>query len=160
MIAVAIGLLDRHVLGLDASAFVHMLSMLTAEVNKTAAVSIPQLVTSLIPTNIFLILRGQKCFRYRHRYLHAISGIAPVKGRAAPEEGLKLSAGINAGPDSGREDGTYRYCINALWRHSIRLPYFHHTALNNSPAYGFIGASLHRDFHDVYRARHFADPQR
>ncbi|EHC87748.1 hypothetical protein LTSESEN_2888, partial [Salmonella enterica subsp. enterica serovar Senftenberg str. A4-543] len=30
----------------------------------------------------------------------------------------KLSAGINA-IHLDHEDGTYRYCINALWRHGI-----------------------------------------
>lgn len=61
MVAGFIGLLTAHILGLDASAFVHMPSMLTTEeVNKTAAVSIPQLVTSLIPTNIFLDLTGAR----------------------------------------------------------------------------------------------------
>ncbi|MGK7293090.1 cation:dicarboxylate symporter family transporter, partial [Salmonella enterica] len=61
MVAGFIGLLTAHVLRLDASAFVHMPSMLTTEeVNKTAAVSIPQLVTLLIPTNIFLDLTGAR----------------------------------------------------------------------------------------------------
>lgn len=64
MVAGFIGLLTAHILGLDASAFVHMPSMLTTEeVNKTAAVSIPQLVTSLIPTNIFLDLTGARSVR-------------------------------------------------------------------------------------------------
>ena len=63
MIAGFIGLLTAHVLGLDASAFVHMHSTLTADdVNKTAAISLPKLVTSLIPTNIFLDLTGPEAF--------------------------------------------------------------------------------------------------
>ncbi|VDZ94339.1 C4-dicarboxylate transport protein [Salmonella enterica subsp. enterica] len=83
MAAGFIGLLTAHVLGLDASAFVHMPSMLTTEeVNKTAAVSIPQLVTSLIPTNIFLDLTGARSVSVIGIvYLHANSGDRPVKGQ-------------------------------------------------------------------------------
>lgn len=105
MVAGFIGLLTAHVLGLDASAFVHMPSMLTTEeVNKTAAVSIPQLVTSLIPTNIFLDLTGARSVSVIGIVIFTlIAGIALLKvKKEAPEEGQKLSAGINA-----------------LWRHGI-----------------------------------------
>lgn len=99
MVAGFIGLLTAHVLGLDASAFVHMPSMLTTEeVNKTAAVSIPQLVTSLIPTNIFLDLTGARSVSVIGIVIFTlIAGIALLKvKKEAPEEGQKLSAGINA----------------------------------------------------------------
>lgn len=99
MAAGFIGLLTAHVLGLDASAFVHMPSMLTTEeVNKTAAVSIPQLVTSLIPTNIFLDLTGARSVSVIGIVIFTlIAGIALLKvKKEAPEEGQKLSAGINA----------------------------------------------------------------
>ena len=72
MVAGFIGLLTAHVLGLDASAFVHMQSTLTADdVNKTAAISLPKLVTSLIPTNIFLDLTGAR----------SVSVIGIIKGQ-------------------------------------------------------------------------------
>ncbi|PXV39855.1 L-cystine transporter, partial [Salmonella enterica subsp. enterica serovar Newport] len=80
-------------------AFVHMPSMLTTEeVNKTAAVSIPQLVTSLIPTNIFLDLTGARSVSVIGIVIFTlIAGIALLKvKKEAPEEGQKLSAGINA----------------------------------------------------------------
>lgn len=99
MIAGFIGLLTAHILGLDASAFVHMPSTLTTEeVNKTAAVSIPQLITSLIPTNIFLDLTGARSVSVIGIVIFTlIAGIALLKvKKEAPQEGQKLSAGINA----------------------------------------------------------------
>ncbi|EAN2761448.1 cation:dicarboxylase symporter family transporter [Salmonella enterica] len=70
----------------------------TEEVNKTAAVSIPQLVTSLIPTNIFLDLTGARSVSVIGIVIFTlIAGIALLKvKKEAPEEGQKLSAGINA----------------------------------------------------------------
>ncbi|MBS6490160.1 MAG: cation:dicarboxylase symporter family transporter, partial [Citrobacter freundii] len=99
MIAGFIGLLTAHVLGLDASAFVHMQSTLTADdVNKTAAISLPKLVTSLIPTNIFLDLTGARSVSVIGIVIFTLlAGVALLKVKQdAPQEGEKLSAGINA----------------------------------------------------------------
>ncbi|MDM2929323.1 cation:dicarboxylase symporter family transporter [Citrobacter sp. Cm046] len=99
MIAGFIGLLTAHVLGLDASAFGHMQSTLTdADVSKTAAISLPKLVTSLIPTNIFLDLTGARSVSVIGIVIFTLlAGVALLKVKQdAPEEGEKLSAGINA----------------------------------------------------------------
>lgn len=99
MIAGFVGLLTAHTIGLDASAFGQMQSTLTAEdVNKTAAVSLPQLITSLIPTNIFLDLTGARSVSVIGIVIFTLlAGIALLKVKKdAPEEGKKLSAGINA----------------------------------------------------------------
>ncbi|WP_213733075.1 L-cystine transporter [Citrobacter europaeus] len=99
MIAGFVGLLTAHVLGLDASAFVHMQSTLTADdVSKTAAISLPKLVTSLIPTNIFLDLTGARSVSVIGIVIFTLlAGVALLKVKQdAPQEGEKLSAGINA----------------------------------------------------------------
>lgn len=99
MIAGFVGLLTAHAIGLDASAFGQMQSTLTAEdVDKTAAVSLPHLITSLIPTNIFLDLTGARSVSVIGIVIFTLlAGIALLKVKKdAPEEGKKLSAGINA----------------------------------------------------------------
>ncbi|WP_288627479.1 cation:dicarboxylase symporter family transporter, partial [uncultured Citrobacter sp.] len=99
MIAGFIGLLTAHVLGLDASAYVHMQSTLTADdVSKTAAISLPKLMTSLIPTNIFLDLTGARSVSVIGIVIFTLlAGVALLKVKQdAPQEGEKLSAGINA----------------------------------------------------------------
>lgn len=90
MIAGFIGLLTAHVLGLDASAFVHMQSTLTADdVSKTAAISLPKLVTSLIPTNIFLDLTGARSVSVIGIVIFTLlAGVALLKVKQdAPQEG-------------------------------------------------------------------------
>lgn len=99
MIAGFVGLLTAHTIGLDASAFGHLQSSLTAEdVDKTAAVSLPQLITSLIPTNLFLDLTGARSVSVIGIVIFTLlAGVALLKvKKEAPEEGKKLSAGINA----------------------------------------------------------------
>ncbi|AEG98959.1 L-cystine transporter [Klebsiella aerogenes] len=99
MVAGWVGLFTADLLGLDASAFSHMQSTLTAEdVSKTAAVSLPQLVTSLIPTNIFLDLTGARSVSVIGIVIFTLlAGVALLKvKKEAPEEGQKLSSGINA----------------------------------------------------------------
>lgn len=99
MIAGFVGLLTAHVIGLDASAFGHMQSTLTTDdVSKTAAVSLPQLLTSLIPTNLFLDLTGARSVSVIGIVIFTLlAGVALLKVKKdAPEEGAKLSAGINA----------------------------------------------------------------
>ncbi|MBJ3816128.1 cation:dicarboxylase symporter family transporter [Shimwellia pseudoproteus] len=99
MIAGLVGLLTAHTLGLDASVFGNMQSTLTADdVSTTAAVSLPKLVTSLIPTNIFQDLAGTRSVSVIGIVIFTLlAGIALLKVKQdAPEEGAKLSAGINA----------------------------------------------------------------
>ncbi|EJR2379418.1 cation:dicarboxylase symporter family transporter [Shigella flexneri] len=82
-----------------ASAFGHMQSSLTSDdVSKTAAVSLPRLITSLIPTNLFLDLTGARSVSVIGIVIFTIlAGIALLKVKKdAPAEGEKLSAGINA----------------------------------------------------------------
>ncbi|ENC2170063.1 cation:dicarboxylase symporter family transporter [Shigella flexneri] len=98
-IASAIGLAIASAIGLDASAFGHMQSSLTSDdVSKTAAVSLPRLITSLIPTNLFLDLTGARSVSVIGIVIFTIlAGIALLKVKKdAPAEGEKLSAGINA----------------------------------------------------------------
>lgn len=99
MIAGLVGLTMAHTLGLSASTFGQMQSTLTADdVSKTAAVSLPQLITSLIPTNLFLDLTGARSVSVIGIVIFTLlAGIALLKvKKEAPEEGAKLSAGINA----------------------------------------------------------------
>ena len=99
MIAGFIGLLTARAIGLDASAFAHLQSTLTADdVAKTAAVSLPALITSLIPTNLFLDLTGARSISVIGIVIFTLlAGAALLKvKKQAPEEGEKLSAGINA----------------------------------------------------------------
>lgn len=99
MIAGFIGLTTAHVIGLNASTFGQMQSTLTADdVSKTAAVSLPQLITSLIPTNLFLDLTGARSVSVIGIVIFTLlAGVALLKvKKEAPEEGEKLSAGINA----------------------------------------------------------------
>lgn len=99
MIAGLVGLFTAHTIGLNASAFGNMQSTLTTDdVSKTAAVSLPQLITSLIPTNIFLDLTGARSVSVIGVVIFTLlAGIALLKVKKdAPEEGQKLSAGINA----------------------------------------------------------------
>lgn len=99
MIAGFLGLTMAHTLGLSASTFGQMQSTLTADdVSKTAAVSLPQLITSLIPTNLFLDLTGARSVSVIGIVIFTLlAGIALLKvKKEAPEEGAKLSAGINA----------------------------------------------------------------
>ncbi|ADO48418.1 cation:dicarboxylate symporter family transporter [[Enterobacter] lignolyticus] len=99
MTAGFVGLLTTQALGLDASAFGHMQSTLTADdVTKTASVSLPQLLTSLIPTNLFLDLTGARSVSVIGIVIFTLlAGIALLKVKKdAPEEGAKLSAAINA----------------------------------------------------------------
>ncbi|HAY7582038.1 TPA: cation:dicarboxylase symporter family transporter [Shigella flexneri] len=98
-IASAVGLAIASAIGLDASAFGHMQSSLTSDdVSKTAAVSLPRLITSLIPTNLFLDLTGARSVSVIGIVIFTIlAGIALLKVKKdAPAEGEKLSAGINA----------------------------------------------------------------
>lgn len=98
-IASAVGLAIASAIGLDASAFGHMQSSLTSDdVSKTAAVSLPRLITSLIPTNLFLDLTGARSVSVIGIVIFTIlAGIALLKVKKdAPTEGEKLSAGINA----------------------------------------------------------------
>ncbi|EFQ0636142.1 cation:dicarboxylase symporter family transporter [Shigella flexneri] len=99
MIAGLVGLAIASAIGLDASAFGHMQSSLTSDdVSKTAAVSLPRLITSLIPTNLFLDLTGARSVSVIGIVIFTIlAGIALLKVKKdAPAEGEKLSAGINA----------------------------------------------------------------
>ncbi|ALR76875.1 cation:dicarboxylate symporter family transporter [[Enterobacter] lignolyticus] len=99
MTAGFVGLLTTQALGLDASAFGHMQSTLTADdVTKTASVSLPQLLTSLIPTNLFLDLTGARSVSVIGIVIFTLlAGVALLKVKKdAPEEGAKLSAAINA----------------------------------------------------------------
>lgn len=99
MIAGFIGLTTAHVIGLNASTFGQMQSSLTADdVSKTAAVSLPQLITSLIPTNLFLDLTGARSVSVIGIVIFTLlAGVALLKvKKEAPEEGEKLSSGINA----------------------------------------------------------------
>ncbi|MBW9462284.1 cation:dicarboxylase symporter family transporter [Kluyvera sp. EC_51] len=99
MIAGLVGLTMAHTLGLSASTFGQMQSTLTADdVSKTASVSLPQLITSLIPTNLFLDLTGARSVSVIGIVIFTLlAGIALLKvKKEAPEEGAKLSAGINA----------------------------------------------------------------
>lgn len=99
MIAGFIGLTTAHVIGLNASTFGQMQSTLTADdVSKTAAVSLPQLITSLIPTNLFLDLTGARSVSVIGIVIFTLlAGVALLKvKKEAPEEGEKLSSGINA----------------------------------------------------------------
>ncbi|NDO80861.1 L-cystine transporter [Citrobacter sp. NCU1] len=99
MIAGFVGLFTAHAIGLDASAFGHLQSTLTAEdIDKTASVSLPQLITSLIPTNLFLDLTGARSVSVIGIVIFTLlAGVALLKvKKEAPEEGKKLSAGINA----------------------------------------------------------------
>ncbi|WP_368301026.1 cation:dicarboxylate symporter family transporter [Kluyvera sichuanensis] len=99
MIAGFVGLTMAHTLGLSASTFGQMQSTLTADdVSKTAAVSLPQLITSLIPTNLFLDLTGARSVSVIGIVIFTLlAGIALLKvKKEAPEEGAKLSTGINA----------------------------------------------------------------
>ena len=68
------------------------------DVNKTAAISLPKLVTSLIPTNIFLDLTGARSVSVIGIVIFTLlAGVALLKVKQdAPQEGEKLSAGINA----------------------------------------------------------------
>lgn len=99
MVAGFIGLLTAHTIGLDASAFAHLQSTLTADdVAKTGAVSLPKLITSLIPTNVFLDLTGARSVSVIGIVIFTLlAGVALLKvKKEAPEEGARLSAGINA----------------------------------------------------------------
>lgn len=99
MLAGLIGLLTARAIGLDASAFAHLQSTLTADdVAKTAAVSLPKLITSLIPTNLFLDLTGARSVSVIGIVLFTLlAGVALLKvKKEAPQEGEKISAGINA----------------------------------------------------------------
>ncbi|KNC93295.1 cation:dicarboxylate symporter family transporter [Trabulsiella odontotermitis] len=99
MTAGFIGLLTAKTLGLDASAFSHLQSTLTDDdVTRTAAVSLPKLITSLIPTNLFLDLTGARSVSVIGIVIFTLlAGVALLKvKKEAPEEGKKLSAGINA----------------------------------------------------------------
>lgn len=99
MIAGFIGLTTAHVIGLNASTFGQMQSSLTADdVSKTAAVSLPQLITSLIPTNLFFDLTGARSVSVIGIVIFTLlAGVALLKvKKEAPEEGEKLSSGINA----------------------------------------------------------------
>lgn len=99
MIAGFIGLTTAHIIGLNASTFGQMQSTLTADdVSKTAAVSLPQLITSLIPTNLFLDLTGARSVSVIGIVIFTLlAGVALLKvKKEAPQEGAKLSAGINA----------------------------------------------------------------
>lgn len=99
MTAGFIGLITARTIGLDASAFAHLQSTLTTDdVAKTAAVSLPKLITSLIPTNLFLDLTGARSVSVIGIVVFTLlAGIALLKvKKEAPEEGEKLSAGINA----------------------------------------------------------------
>lgn len=99
MTAGLVGLLTAHAVGLDASAFGQMQSTLTSDdVGKTASVSLPQLLTSLIPTNFFLDLTGARSVSVIGIVIFTLlAGVALLKVKKdAPEEGEKLSAGINA----------------------------------------------------------------
>ena len=85
--------------GKKIGAFVHMQSTLTADdVNKTAAISLPKLVTSLIPTNIFLRSNRARSVSVIGIVIFTLlAGVALLKVKQdAPQEGEKLSAGINA----------------------------------------------------------------
>lgn len=99
MIAGLVGLFTAHTMGLNASSFGEMQSTLTADdISKTAAVSLPQLLTSLIPTNLFLDLTGARSVSVIGVVIFTLlAGVALLKVKKdAPEEGAKLSAGINA----------------------------------------------------------------
>ncbi len=90
MIAGLVGLAIASAIGLDASAFGHMQSSLTSDdVSKTAAVSLPQLITSLIPTNLFLDLTGARSVSVIGIVIFTIlAGIALLKVKKdAPAEG-------------------------------------------------------------------------
>lgn len=99
MTAGFIGLVTAHVLGLNASAFSHLQSTLTADdVAKTAAVSLPALITSLIPTNLFLDLTGARSVSVIGIVIFTLlAGIALLKvKKEAPEQGERIGAGIDA----------------------------------------------------------------
>ncbi|WP_032115536.1 cation:dicarboxylase symporter family transporter [Candidatus Arsenophonus nilaparvatae] len=99
MIAGFIGLLTARTIGLDASVFAHLQSTLTADdVAKTATVSLPKLITSLIPTNLFLDLTGARSVSVIGIVVFTLlAGVALLKvKKEAPQEGEQLSAGINA----------------------------------------------------------------
>lgn len=99
MVAGLVGLITARAIGLDASVFGQMQSTLTADdVGKTAAVSLPQLLTSLVPTNLFLDLTGARSVSVIGIVIFTLlAGVALLKVKKdAPQEGEKLSAGINA----------------------------------------------------------------
>lgn len=99
MTAGFIGLLTAHTLGLNASAFSHLQSTLTADdIAKTSAISLPALITSLIPTNLFLDLTGARSVSVIGIVIFTLlAGIALLKvKKEAPEQGERLGAGIDA----------------------------------------------------------------
>lgn len=99
MIAGFVGLLTARAIGLDASAFAHLQSTLTADdVAKTSAISLTALITSLIPTNLFLDLSGARSVSVIGVVIFTLlAGAALLKVKKdAPEEGATLGAGINA----------------------------------------------------------------
>ncbi len=88
-----------------------------------------------------------------------IAGIALLKVKEAPEEGQKLSAGINAIQIWVMKWVRIVIALTPCNHVACDYAVLHHTTLNNSPnLLGFIGMTC--DFHDVY-VRHLAhDPQR
>jgi L-cystine uptake protein TcyP (sodium:dicarboxylate symporter family) len=99
MVAGLTGLLTAHTMGLNAESFNDIQTSLTQnDVAKTTAISLPELITSLIPTNLFLDLSGARNVSVIGIVIFTLlAGVAllAVK-KEAPEEGAKLSAGINA----------------------------------------------------------------
>lgn len=99
MVAGLVGLLTAQAIGLDASSFSHLQSTLTDEdISKTAAVSLTKLLTSLIPTNIFLDLTGARSVSVIGVVIFTLlAGIALLKVKKDnPQEGQILSNAINA----------------------------------------------------------------
>lgn len=99
MLAGFIGLITTSALGLDAGAFSDMQSTLTAgDIDKAKAVSIPVLLTSLIPSNIFSDLAGSRSVSVIGVVIFALLlGVALLQvKRDQPQAGEALSSGINA----------------------------------------------------------------
>ena len=99
MLASLVGLTTAHLIGLDAGSFSHLQSTLAeSDVEKTAGVSLSRLLTSLIPTNVFLDLTGARSVSVIGVVVFTLlAGAALLKvKKEAPEEGRRLSVGINA----------------------------------------------------------------
>lgn len=99
MLAGLVGLTTAHLMGLNASSFSQLQSTLTdSDVEKTAGIALSRLLTSLIPTNIFLDLTGARSVSVIGVVIFALlagAALHKVK-KEAPKEGRQLSAGINA----------------------------------------------------------------
>ncbi|WPM86146.1 cation:dicarboxylase symporter family transporter [Apirhabdus apintestini] len=99
MMAGLVGVVTARMLHLDASAFSHLQSTLTdADVAKTSGVSLPALIASLVPSNIFLDLTGARSVSVIGVVIFALlAGVALLKVKHdAPEAGRTLNVGIDA----------------------------------------------------------------